>query len=86
MAKFLRNVMCSSLVMRRTAAKIYFFDRKPQAPRQDNTIVDSGRQIGGRIALARASWIGGQGTSPYEQNTQQSPGFGFIRIPQLLQS
>jgi hypothetical protein len=43
-------------------------------------------QVGGRITLARASWIGGQGTSPNEQNTQQSPGFGFIRIPQLLQS
>jgi hypothetical protein len=45
-----------------------------------------GRQVGGPIAFARASWIGGQGTSPNEQNTQQSPGFAFIRIPQLLQS
>jgi len=36
--------------------------------------------------LARASWIGGQGTSPKEQNTQQSPGFGFIRAPHIRQS
>jgi hypothetical protein len=35
---------------------------------------------------ARTSWTGGQGTSPNEQNTQQSPGFGFIRMPQLPQS
>jgi hypothetical protein len=33
--------------------------------------------------LARASCTGGQGTSPNEQNTQQSPGFGFTRTPQL---
>jgi hypothetical protein len=32
----------------------------------------------------RSAWIGGQGTDPYEQNTQQSPGFGFNRLPQLL--
>jgi hypothetical protein len=64
--------------------KIYFFDSEPRRPRPDE--YHDGRQIGGRIALARASWIGGQGTSPNEQNTQQSPGFGFIRIPQLLQS
>ena len=31
-------------------------------------------------------WIGGQGTVPYEQNTQQSPGFGFRTAPQSLQS
>jgi hypothetical protein len=49
-------------------------------------VSSSGRQLGGRIAFARASWTEGQGTSPNEQNTQQSPGFGFIRIPQLLQS
>jgi len=24
----------------------------------------------------RADWIGGHGTEPYEQNTQQSPGLG----------
>jgi hypothetical protein len=29
---------------------------------------------------------GGQGTSPYEQNTQQSPGRGLSRTPQPLQS
>jgi len=31
-------------------------------------------------------WTDGQGTSPNEQNTQQSPAFGFTRIPQPLQS
>jgi hypothetical protein len=35
---------------------------------------------------ARACWMGGQGTSPNEQNTQQSPGFGFIRAAQPLQT
>lgn len=32
------------------------------------------------------SWIGGQGTSPQEQNTQQSPGFGCSNSPQPVQS
>src|ERR1700692_319899 len=32
------------------------------------------------------SWIGGQGTSAYEQNMQQSPGLGFRTEPQPLQS
>jgi hypothetical protein len=32
------------------------------------------------------AWIGGHGTDPYEQNTQQSPGNGFKRSPQALQS
>lgn len=27
-------------------------------------------------------WIGGHFTSPYEQKTQQSPGFGFSSEPQ----
>jgi hypothetical protein len=31
-------------------------------------------------------WIGGQGTDPYEQKTQQSPVFGFNRRPHPLQS
>jgi len=30
--------------------------------------------------------MGGHGTLPYEQNTQQSPGSGFNRTPQPLQS
>jgi hypothetical protein len=38
------------------------------------------------LPSARASWIGGQGTSPYEQNTQQSPALGFNTAPQPLQS
>lgn len=29
---------------------------------------------------------GGQGTSPHEQNTQQSPGLGFSSAPQAGQS
>jgi hypothetical protein len=32
--------------------------------------------------LPRASCTGGQGMSPNEQKTQQSPGFGFMRTPQ----
>jgi hypothetical protein len=32
------------------------------------------------------AWIGGQGTEPYEQNTQQSPGFGRSNAPQLTHS
>jgi len=31
-------------------------------------------------------WIGGHGTEPYEQNTQQSPFFGFSNAPQLVHS
>ncbi len=30
----------------------------------------------------RAACTGGQGTVPYEQNTQQSPGFGLSSAPQ----
>ena len=36
--------------------------------------------------LKRWAWIGGQGNEPYEQNTQQSPGFGFSWVPQPLHS
>jgi hypothetical protein len=32
------------------------------------------------------SCIGGQGTEPYEQNTQQSPGLGRSAVPQPGQS
>ena len=32
------------------------------------------------------NWMGGQATVPYEQNTQQSPGFGFSKAPQDEQS
>ena len=35
---------------------------------------------------ARSSWMGGQGIVPKEQNTQQSPAFGFNSAPQPLQS
>lgn len=31
-------------------------------------------------------WIGGHGTLPYEQNTQQSPAFGRRSSPQPVQS
>ena len=33
-----------------------------------------------------AACIGGHGTEPYEQNTQQSPGLGLRRRPQPSQS
>jgi hypothetical protein len=33
----------------------------------------------------RSAWIGGQGTEPWEQNTQQSPGFGRSVAPQPVQ-
>jgi hypothetical protein len=32
-----------------------------------------------------AAWIGGHGTEPYEQNTQQSPAFGRSVTPQPVQ-
>jgi hypothetical protein len=32
----------------------------------------------------RSAWIGGHGTDPYEQNTQQSPCFGRSIAPQLV--
>jgi hypothetical protein len=32
------------------------------------------------------AWIGGHGTVPYEQKTQQSPAFGLSRVPHALQS
>jgi hypothetical protein len=32
------------------------------------------------------TWIGGQGVSPQEQKTQQSPVLGFSAAPQLSQS
>jgi hypothetical protein len=36
-------------------------------------------------ALLPFAWIGGHGTEPYEQNTQQSPARGSNRVPQPLQ-
>ena len=38
------------------------------------------------VPLPPLHWIGGQGTSPNEQNTQQSPGSGRNSVPQPLQS
>jgi len=35
---------------------------------------------------SRPSWIGGHGTEPYEQKTQQLRGNGFSLSPQPLQS
>ena len=37
-------------------------------------------------AQQRPAWTGGHGTDPYEQKTQQSPGFGFSRAPHAVQS
>jgi hypothetical protein len=34
----------------------------------------------------RFAWMGGQGTGPYEQKTQQSPDLGFSRAPHPVQS
>jgi hypothetical protein len=39
----------------------------------------------GRYALRRC-WTGGQGTLPYEQNTQQSPACGRNSALQLVHS
>ena len=33
-------------------------------------------------ANTRSCWIGGHGTDPKEQKTQQSPAIGFSRVPQ----
>ena len=35
---------------------------------------------------ARPSWTGGQGTEPWEQKTQQSPGFGRSVAPHPVQT
>jgi hypothetical protein len=32
-----------------------------------------------------SAWTGGHGTDPYEQNTQQSPGFGRSMTPHPAQ-
>jgi hypothetical protein len=40
----------------------------------------------GVLPLPPLHWIGGHGTSPNEQNTQQSPGSGRSSVPQPLQS
>jgi hypothetical protein len=32
------------------------------------------------------AWTGGQGTLPYEQKTQQSPGFGLSTLRQAAHS
>src|SRR5262249_10160650 len=34
------------------------------------------------VSPERSAWIGGHGTEPYEQNTQQSPCFGRSIVPQ----
>jgi len=38
------------------------------------------------IRSERSAWIGGHGTEPYEQNTQQSPGFGRSIAPHAVHS
>ena len=38
------------------------------------------------LSPERSAWIGGQGTEPYEQKTQQSPRFGRSNAPQPLHS
>jgi hypothetical protein len=37
------------------------------------------------VCPGRSVWIGGHGTEPYEQNTQQSPAFGRSVTPQPVQ-
>ena len=44
------------------------------------------QQGGAPVCPERSAWIGGHGTEPYEQNTQQSPGFGRNVIPQPVQT
>jgi hypothetical protein len=36
------------------------------------------------VSPKRSAWIGGHGTEPYEQNTQQSPGCSSSVAPQPL--
>ena len=43
------------------------------------------QQRGAPVSPERSAWIGGQGTEPYEQNTQQSPDFGRSVAPQPVQ-
>jgi hypothetical protein len=44
------------------------------------------QQEAAALSPERSAWIGGQGTEPYEQNTQQSPRFGRSRTPQPVHS
>ena len=46
----------------------------------------SGYGIFQRRGVRCSACIGGQGSEPYEQNTQQCPDLGFRRSPQPLQS
>lgn len=54
-------------------------------PRRRRGTGRHGRQPG-FAPFVRAAWTGGHATSPYEQNTQQSPGRGRRSAPQLRQS
>ena len=44
------------------------------------------QQAAAFISPERSAWMGGQGAEPYEQKTQQSPGFGRKIIPQPVHS
>lgn len=51
--------------------------------RQEQPVVIGGRRYRKQL---RSACLGGQGTSPYEQNTQQSPDSGFSTVPHDGQS
>ena len=48
--------------------------------------VDQRAESAGWHVGVSPAWIGGHGTEPYEQNTQQSPGFGLKSSPHPAQS
>jgi hypothetical protein len=43
------------------------------------------QQRGSAVCPELSVWIGGHGTEPYEQNTQQSPDLGRSVAPQAVQ-
>jgi hypothetical protein len=59
-------------------------DRRPRAPvaarASRSGCSDYTVSLGRQQSSACPCWMGGQGTVPYEQNTQQSPGFGLSSV------
>jgi hypothetical protein len=46
------------------------------------SVPDLAQRVSGYPQHDTRCWIGGHGTLPYEQNTQQSPGLGRSNTPQ----
>ena len=76
-ARCASSVVIDKLVRGQPAVRV-----PPGRPERRNVISGHwGRHVG-----VSPAWIGGQGTEPYEQKTQQSPAFGRRSSPQPVQS